>query len=124
MGKTASDAVTHRVLEDFLRLGIKVNLLMIYGYPIETDEDFDQTLAWVRQHGSRVSHICFSCFVVTPEYLRKRPGVVFPAQDSGHPWEWCSSRLDLEKRKQRFLLLMEVLQGAGVDYMISSPLPT
>ena len=121
MGKVASDAVTNRVLEDFLDQGIKVGLLLIYGYPIETDEDFEKTLTWIRNNGNRFSHICISCFVVTAEYCEKRPGIVTFEEGGWHLHKWHSLTVDIEKRKERFLRLVDVLSGLNVEYMVSEP---
>jgi len=121
MGKVVSDEETDRVLNVFVDQGVKVSLLLIYGYPIETDEDFERTLTWIRKNGRRFSHICFSCFVVTKEYCERRPGVATFEQDGWHPYRWHSEVVDMETRKERFLKIVEVLQGLGVEYMISDP---
>jgi len=122
MGKVASDEVTRRVLFDFVDQGVQVSLLMIYGYPIETEEDFQKTLTWIERRGHRFSHICFSAFVITPEYLARRPGVVSSEGDGRHPLLWRSESVDPAVRKERFLRLAATLQGLGVEYMISDPL--
>lgn len=121
MGKVVSDSITDRVLKEFVDQGIKVSLLLIYGYPIETDEDFDKTLAWVRKNGRRFSHICFSCFVVTNEYCEKRPGIVTFEEEGWHPYKWHSEIVGREKRIERFLKLVDVLADLDVEFMISDP---
>ena len=121
MGKTVSDRVTHRVLSDFVGQGIRVALLMIYGYPVETEEDFEETLHWIRKRGKRFSHVCFNVFVPSEEYCQRRPGVVRFEDGVWHHHRWRSEIVDLEARKQRFLRLVQVLEAAGMPYMIAEP---
>jgi len=124
MGKTESDSVTQRVLFDCVDQGIRVNIIMIYGYPIETDEDFEKTLKWIARKGSRFSHINFNCFDVNSIYLKRRPGVVFLEENRRNRYQWRSKYVDLPKRRERFLRLAEILEGLNVDYMISNPFMT
>ena len=124
MGKTGSNSTTQRVLSDFLDQGIRLNILMLYGYPIETEEDFQESLSWIKQNGRRFSHICFSCFVVNSMYCRKRPGIVTFEEDGRHPYKWRSKDVNLLTKKDRFLRLIEVLDELNVEYMISDPFVT
>ena len=121
MGKAGTDADTERVLFDFVDAGVRTNILMLYGYPIETEEDFAKTLRWLERKGSRFAHICFSCFVVNSVYCRRRPGVVTFETEGRHPYRWWSKEVDLARKKERFLRLMEVLDGLGVPYMVADP---
>ncbi|MFC1698420.1 radical SAM protein [Candidatus Omnitrophota bacterium] len=121
MGKVASDAVTDRALSAFIDQGVKVALLMIYGYPIETEADFQQTLTWLRGKSERLAHICFNCFVVNSEYCSNRPGIVKFEDDSYHLYKWRSDAVDRGGRQQRFLRLIETLNALNVEYMVSDP---
>ncbi len=110
-----------KIISSFTDKGVKVSLLMIYGYPIESDEDFEKTLSWIKEKGGRFANICFNCFVVNSEYCNRRPGIVKFEKESWHLYKWYSVVVNLEKRKQRFLRLIEVLNGLGIEYMISEP---
>jgi len=121
MGKVASDRVTDRVLDMFLEQGIQVNLLMIYGYPTESDEDFEATWSRIERQGNRFGDITFNCFVPTDEYLSRRPGVVTVAPGPGSAYRWYSSTVDLTSRRWRFLRLAELLERLRVNFKIGDP---
>ncbi|MDD5225720.1 MAG: radical SAM protein [Candidatus Omnitrophica bacterium] len=121
MGKVTSDAITDQNLTLFTRLGAGVSLLMIYGYPSETDEDFERTLLKIREMSGRFAHICFNCFGINLEYCNRRPGVVRFQDEDWHPFKWFSETVDLEKRKERFLRLVEVLDSLNQKYLIFEP---
>jgi len=121
MGKVASDQVTEQNLRLFVGLGVEVNLLMIYGYPSETDEDFEKTLTMIEKMGDHFSNIYFNCFQINSEYYDRRPGVVNFSDGKWHPFNWFSVAVDLEKRKKRFLKLIAVLNDLGRNYSIVDP---
>jgi hypothetical protein len=121
MGKVTSDAITDQNLTLFTRLGAGVSLLMIYGYPSETDEDFERTLLKIREMSGRFAHICFNCFGINLEYCSRRPGVIRFQDEDWHPFKWFSETVDLEKRKERFLRLVEVLDSLNQKYLIFEP---
>lgn len=121
MGKAVSDEVTENNLFSFIKKGACVNLLMIYGYPSESDADFEKTLVWIKKNGSFFHHICFNCFVLNSEYFSRRPGVVKFENDSWHPYRWYSNAVNLKTRKERFLRLIEVLNDLKIEYLISEP---
>ena len=121
MGKVASDQVTEQNLSLFVGLGVEVNLLMIYGYPSETDEDFEKTLTMIKKMGNQFSHIYFNCFQINSEYYDRRPGVVNFSDGKWHPFNWFSVAVDFEKRKKRFLKLIAVLNDLGRNYSIVDP---
>ena len=121
MGKVASDAITEQNLRLFLDHGIEIDLLMIYGYPNETDEDFGKTLKKIQKEGHRFHSICFNCFGIHLNYHKRRPGVLHFEGDIWHPYKWYSDAVDLPKRKERFLKLVEVLDARGKVYRIYEP---
>jgi len=122
MGKVASDRVTDGILDLFLDKGIRVNLLMIYGYPTETEDDFQATWTRIAETGKRFHQITFNCFVPTNEYVQRRPGVVTFEKGIWSSHNWSSETLNLEVRRERFMRLAELLGRLHTDFKIGDPL--
>jgi radical SAM superfamily enzyme YgiQ (UPF0313 family) len=62
-----------RILTNFKKNEIKVHINLIYCYPSETEEDFQITLDWVRDHGHLVNHIGANIFFNNPVYVSRFP---------------------------------------------------
>lgn len=109
MGKSSRYDDADKMCRMFANEGIRTESWIIYGYPTETDEDFNETLNWFVQNPNVLSHVTVNAFGPNAKYLHDRPGVIRSLSNiSGH-WEGLESTL--EKRKQRFLLLIEVLES-------------
>jgi len=120
MGKEPSDEVTHRFLEAFLsRPGIRTSFFMIYGYPLESREEFSKTVAWLTQNARRIHTISFTPFNVNLPYLAKRDNINFDPQKHRI---WSSKHSTFELRFSMFLELLECLNRMpGVTYNLTDP---
>jgi hypothetical protein len=96
----------------FSNQGIRTESWIIYGYPTETEADFDETLQWFIKNPNVLSHVTANAFGPNAKYMHDRPGIV--TNDTGMQWGWTGLESTIEKRKRRFLLLIEVLESIRV----------
>jgi len=109
MGKSSKYDDADKTCRLFARQGIKTESWIIYGYPTETDADFDETLQWFIKNPNILSHVTANTFGPNAKYHSDKPGMV--KHHSSKWWDWSGPESTLEKRKKRFLLLIEVLEG-------------
>jgi hypothetical protein len=108
MGKSSRYDDADKTCRLFADEGILTDIWIIYGYPSETDSDFKETLDWFIKNPNVLSHVIANSFGANPKYMHDRPGVV--TYEGTNAWQWHSEASTLEKRKERFLLLMDVLE--------------
>jgi hypothetical protein len=109
MGKSSRYDDADKMCRMFANEGIKTESWIIYGYPTESDADFDETLQWFIKNPNVLSHVTANAFGPNAKYLHDRPGIV--TNDSMAQWNWRGLESTIAKRKQRFLLLIEVLES-------------
>ena len=126
MGKSSRYDEADKMCRMFSYQGIKTESWIIFGYPTETDADFDETLQWFIKNPNILSHVTANSFAPNVKYMTDRPGIVtFYFSTPGH-WEGMESTLEI--RKQRFLTLIEVLESIRISrhgdftYQIGDPL--
>lgn len=126
MGKSSTYEEATRCVELFCKSAVSTSLWIIYGYPTETDEDFYQTVNWVKNNPNYLGFLNSNTFGANDKYLKDRSG---EAVYYGHyPWSWASKESTIEKRKKRFLEFIEVLENEkqkstiGFKYSIGDPL--
>lgn len=110
MGKSSRYDDADKMCRMFADQGIKTESWIIYGYPTESDADFDETLQWFIKNPGILSHVTANSFGPNAKYMHDRPGIV--TNTTGTQWGWTGLESTIEKRKQRFLLLIEVLEAA------------
>jgi hypothetical protein len=126
MGKSSRYDDADKTCRLFADEGIKTESWIIYGYPTETDADFWETLNWFIKNPNVLSHVTANTFGPNAKYLHDRPGVV--NYNSTFQWDWTSGTNTIEKRKERFLLLIDVLETirksrkGNFTYMFGDPL--
>ena len=108
MGKSSRYDDADKTCRLFADEGIKTESWIIYGYPTETDENFKETLNWFIKNPNVLSHVTANAFGPNSKYLHDRPGIV--KYKSSKQWDWESDVNTIDKRKERFLLLMDVLE--------------
>lgn len=108
MGKSSRYDDADKMCRMFAEEGIKTESWIIYGYPTETDADFDETLQWFVKNPNILSHVTVNSFGPNHKYMHDRPGVAHFYSSTPGMWEGGESTL--EKRKERFLALMDVLE--------------
>lgn len=107
MGKSSKYDDADKTCRLFSDQGVKTESWIIYGYPTESDEDFDDTLQWFVKNPNVLSHVTANAFGPNAKYLHDKPNVI--AYSGSEPWSWYGPESTVEKRKQRFMLLIEVL---------------
>ncbi len=108
MGKSSRYDDADKMCRMFANEGIKTESWIIYGYPTESDADFDETLNWFVKNPNVLSHVTANSFGPNAKYLHDRPGII--RNLSSVPGHWEGLESTLEKRKERFLRLIEVLE--------------
>ena len=108
MGKSSRYDDADKMCRMFANEGIKTESWIIYGYPTETDADFDETLQWFIKNPNVLSHVTANSFGPNAKYMHDRPGVV--TNHTRTQWGWVGLESTLQKRKERFLALIEVLE--------------
>lgn len=109
MGKSSRYDDADKCARLFGGNGIKTETWIIYGYPTETDAEFLETLNWFIQNPKILSHVTANTFGPNAKYQHDKPGGIQYA--SSNAWDWYGSESTLQKRKERFLLLADVLEG-------------
>jgi len=112
MGKSSRYDDADKMCRMFANEGIKTESWIIYGYPTETDADFEETLQWFVKNPNILSHVTANSFGPNAKYMHDRPGVV--TYRSGILGDWDGLESTLQKRKQRFLALIEVLESIRI----------
>ncbi len=112
MGKSSRYDDADKMCRMFANEGIRTESWIIYGYPTETDADFDETLQWFIKNPNVLSHVTANSFGPNAKYMHDRPGIVTTLSSVVGHWEGLESTL--EKRKQRFLALIEVLESIRI----------
>jgi hypothetical protein len=126
MGKSSRYDEADRMCRMFVDEGIRTESWIIYGYPTETDADFDETLNWFIKNPNVLSHITANAFGPNAKYMTDRPGIV--TYKSGRAGDWVGGESTLQNRKARFLRLIEVLESIRVarngafTYHVGDPL--
>lgn len=108
MGKSSRYDDADKTCRLFGDAGIKTESWIIYGYPTETDKNFEETLNWFIKNPNVLSHVTANTFGPNAKYLHDRPGVI--TYFDNKQWNWASEVSTLQKRKERFLLLIDVLE--------------
>jgi radical SAM superfamily enzyme YgiQ (UPF0313 family) len=131
MGKSANHELTDRVIRMFVDVGVATRIFLIYGYPTETDEDFEITCCWLEENGHLLSSIWVNSFILNDVYQAARPNRAHfespnPWVEGGRPWAWSSEHSTLENRKERFFRLLEIgqrmrLRNPATTYSIGDP---
>lgn len=109
MGKSSRYDDADKMCRMFANEGVKTESWIIYGYPTESDADFDETLKWFIQNPNVLSHVTANSFGPNAKYQYDRPGVVTYTKSA--QWGWVGPESTIEKRKARFLALIEVLEA-------------
>ncbi|MBS1624750.1 MAG: B12-binding domain-containing radical SAM protein [Bacteroidetes bacterium] len=108
MGKSSRYDDADKMVRMLAGEGVAAETWIIYGYPTETDADFDETLQWFVQNPGLLRHVTANSFGPNVKYMTDRPGMVTFYGD--RPGLWTSAESTMAKRKERFLALMDVLE--------------
>lgn len=110
MGKSSRYDDADKMVRLLTGEGVATETWIIYGYPTESDADFDETLQWFVKNPGLLKHVTANSFGPNAKYMTDRPGMV--TYYGSRPGLWHSEESTLDKRKERFLALMDVLEQA------------
>ncbi len=108
MGKSSRYDDADKMVRLLSGEGVATETWIIYGYPTETDADFDETLQWFVQNPNLLKHVTGNAFGPNAKYLTDRPGIA--TYYDSRPGLWYSAESTLAKRKERFLAIMDVME--------------
>jgi len=132
MAKKTNSQLASRIIRDASRFKIGTGLNVIVGFPGETEQDFEQTLAFVKEHAPFVSSFSITkCTLAPGSAIHKNPkrfgiladdlGALAARKDNGrwmgyrHDWkyitEWATEDFSNTEtvREQRHCRLLELL---------------
>ncbi len=109
MGKSSRYDDADKMVRLLSGEGVATETWIIYGYPTETDADFDETLQWFIQNPNLLKHVTGNAFGPNAKYMSDKPGMATYYHD-GRPGLWYSAESTLAKRKERFLAIMDVME--------------
>ncbi|HLD28849.1 MAG TPA: radical SAM protein [bacterium] len=126
MRKAYKPAVARKVLKDAWKAGIAVTCNFMFGFPGETEEDFNQTLRFVGDVGEYLERVYPSrtyCGIEEYSYFHDHPGKFGIRQPLGHHLYWESEdgantfpvRLDRCRRFEEFCGKNGIRIDAGVQ---------
>lgn len=111
MGKASNRDTVIKVIGTFKEAGVRIGIFLIYGYPVETQEDFELTLAGLKEVSRNVSFVVCNVFHPNQRYMEcRRPTGMVKAHPHYEP-AWTSSDSDLKSREVRFFRMIELLQA-------------
>ncbi len=123
MGKEASQEVTDIYINAFLKyafLGhgydpmkkyVQVNFFMMYNYPSETAQDFQDTIDWIKRDGERANIIGFTPFNVNGPYMFTR-AIQHNFKDGKYnSFLWKTDNSNFKIRFSRFIRLLDLFKN-------------
>ncbi|MCP4549397.1 MAG: radical SAM protein [bacterium] len=121
MGKSRlfSASVAEAVIRRTHEAGIAVALFLIVGHPGETEEDFVQTLEFIRRNADWIDSIksVNTLHVIEGTALHRRPaefGIVLPAGAWHRSWYGADGSNTPELRRERALRLLELARELAI----------
>lgn len=120
MGKLSNVATGGEVLRSTAKAGIRVAINILVGFPGETEEDFQQTLAFLRSHYRSIDRIdsVSTLQVVTDTPLWERIDdfdVILPDAEPHDKWYTRDGQNTWEIRQQRLRQTLRLAGELGFD---------
>jgi hypothetical protein len=128
MRKSYSPSVAKQIFKDAHDAGIKVTANFMFGFPGETEEDFEQTLAFIRETGPYMERVYPSrtyCAIEEFSHLHSHPGEFNIKTPFSHHlyWQTLDGSNTYPVRLKRCQKFEEVCdeQGVKVDCGVKTP---
>jgi len=113
MQKKFKIADGERVIRDTWKAGISVFLFILVGFPTETEEDFQQTLDFIRRNAPFIDHVgVSSCEIQKGSHMDVHPelyGIQTPIEDRLR-WRTSDGRNTYEIRQDRLRRMQDLLR--------------
>jgi hypothetical protein len=118
MRKRHDPHMASNFLQGLHTAGIRAELNFIVGFPTETEEDFAETLAWLRQNRQYIDAVVSaSTFCMVPSDLwnaRDEHHIVVDENDPVNNWRTRDTGNTFEVRQRRFRTFVEVAGELGL----------
>lgn len=121
MRKTFNAQTAENVIKDTHEAGIDACVYLMVGYPGETEEDFDETKAFLERNGKFISLIKS----INPLYLitgseifndMKKYGITFPCEHGEFNWSIDAENNTVDIRKRRIKDLKDLATRFAIPY--------
>jgi len=126
MGKRYTSETAGKMMADCKRAGIEVVLYLIVGYPGETEEDFEKTLAFLQKHGKDIDLVrsVNGLILVPGSPIEKQPekfGIETPDRNKpGWVSKWKTKDLEPDRRVVRINRVLDLLDSLSVPVEFSN----
>jgi radical SAM superfamily enzyme YgiQ (UPF0313 family) len=113
MGKEPSNKITDNYINAFLKYSpeVQVNFFMMYNYPSESAQNFQETIDWIKRDGEKANIIGFTPFVVNGPYMFNRAEQhLFKNSEEG-TFLWTTPNSNFMIRFSRFIKLLDLFKN-------------
>ncbi|GAB4297085.1 MAG: hypothetical protein Kow0090_12250 [Myxococcota bacterium] len=124
MAKPQDSDVIDKVIRHFSRADINTCIYLIYGYPTETETDFEMTIEWLKRNAKRLHNINVNNFILSEIFERKKPkSFRYVERKPGHPLSyWESEHVNIDIMWERYYRIKETLENYyGGYYSLADP---
>jgi len=113
MRRPYTPELAEKVIKDTYHAGIEVILGFIVGFPDETEEDFQDTLNFIKRVKDCVKYVSsgHECTIIPGTYLDNYPQQ-FGIIRKGNLWE--TNEVSMEKRRERVNIFNDLVRGMGI----------
>jgi hypothetical protein len=96
---------------DPMKKYVQVNFFMMYNYPSETAQDFQDTIDWIKRDGERANIIGFTPFNVNGPYMFTR-AIQHNFKDGKYnSFLWKTDNSNFKIRFSRFIRLLDLFKN-------------
>jgi len=122
MHKPHRAQVASEVFKQLFTAGINCNIGLMTGFPGETDEELDQTIAFLQENQQYIHEVdSLSVFYIKPlSHIEQHPeefGIIFPEDHSIRWNQWIGDDgSTYDKRKERARRLMDAIEDTSIRF--------
>ena len=118
-----SNEYAANVFKNCMDAGIKTVLFLIIGFPTETDEDFQETMKFLKEYKQYIDAVyCMSTFILSNEMIDEKEKFHLKDNKFAHMIEWQSDMNTYEQRLDRLEIFRKYAEENGLT-TISPRLP-
>lgn len=107
-----------RLIRDTHNAGIEVDLNIVIGFPNETEDDFQQTVGFIKRNRDYISFVSFpsECWIGNQTYLHTHPGEFnVELQPEGHLWQSKDGTNTHQVRHERIEIFNDFISSLGLS---------
>jgi radical SAM superfamily enzyme YgiQ (UPF0313 family) len=113
MGKEPSNKITDNYINAFLKYSpaVQVNFFMMYNYPSENAQNFQETIDWIKRDGEKANIIGFTPFNVNVPYMFTRAIQHNFKHGKYNDFLWTTDNSNFMIRFSRFVKLLNLFKN-------------